>query len=125
MKDVWSWLSRRGLGECVALGLAAAMLVEGLTILLRFGLGLQASHCTSWVAPYTFGYRIHHGYVGLALLALAVAIRSPGVRRALIVAGVALAVSDAIHHCLVMRSITGSPEFDVRYPATADAPSSP
>lgn len=111
----WSWLSTRTIAQSARLGLIGALVFEGFTCLFRFGFGLAATQSTSWMAAFTFGFRIHHGYVGLVLLLLALAIGSPGLRRALIIAGVALTVSDLVHHLLVLWPITGSPEFHIRY----------
>jgi hypothetical protein len=98
------------------LGLALALAIEGLTCLLRFGLGLQSTRETGWLAPFTCGYRIHHGYIGLVMLLVSPAVRAPSWRKALMVIGLGLAVSDAIHHFAILWPLTGSPEFHIRYP---------
>lgn len=98
-------------------GLALAAAIEAVTIFCRFGLGLKATRDTGWIAPYTFGWRIHHGYCGVLLLALALFLgAAPGLRSAAIIVGIGLAVSDFVHHFLVLWPLTGSPELDLRYP---------
>jgi len=62
------------------------------------------------------GYRIHHGYGGVVLIILAVLSSGGGLRKALLLVGISLLVSDAIHHFLVLWLVTGSPELDIRYP---------
>lgn len=107
-------------------GLALAAAMEAVTILFRFGFGLQATRDTRWLRRLTFGLRIHHGYWGVLLL-LAVPFMGawPHLREAAIVLGLGLAVSDLVHHFAVLWPITGSPEFDLRYPDDASPPSRP
>ena len=64
--------------------------------------------------------RIHHSYVGVALL-VGSALFGPmsAAGTALFFAGIALALSDIIHHFLVLWPLTGTPEFHLRYPAPA------
>lgn len=90
---------------------------EAITVFFRFGLGLKATRDTDWLRHWTFGYRIHHGYVGVLLLAHALLLPLPAILADLaIIAGITLAVSDVVHHFLVLWPVTGSPEFDIRYP---------
>ena len=42
------------------------LLIEAVTCAFRWGLDLQSTRDTSFLAPLTFGVRIHHGYVGAA-----------------------------------------------------------
>jgi hypothetical protein len=102
----------------VAGGLTFA--VELVTVFLRFGLGLRSGTEGSRIGRLTRGVRIHHGYVGAALL-LGGALFGPAsaAGTALFFAGFALAVSDIIHHFLVLWPITGATEFHLRYPAPA------
>ena len=94
--------------------------VELLTVFLRFGLGLQSGTQGSRIGRLTRGLRIHHGYIGVALLAGAALFGPASVAgTALFFAGIALAFSDMIHHFLVLWPITGAPEFHLRYPAQA------
>jgi hypothetical protein len=88
-------------------------------ILLRFGAGFESTRDTqSFLGRWTGGLRIHHGYLGLALLTVAAVLarRKPNWARALLVLGAALVASDLIHHFLVLWPITGSPQWDWVYP---------
>ncbi len=101
----------------LASGLALAGLVEAITCFNRFALGLRAKDHMDLLTLPTLGLRIHHGYVGLALLVLWTACGAP--RRAsdcwwrswLLAGGIALALSDAVHHFIVLRLAVGSTEF--------------
>ncbi len=115
LSHIWDWLAKMSNCQTVLLGFALAGVIEGITIFLRFGLGMQSAQDTSWMAPFTLGYRIHHGYIGLLLVLIALAVGGPG-RRLLVLLGVALIVSDLVHHFLVLWPITSSPEFHIRYP---------
>ena len=98
--------------------LLAAAAIEASTAALRFGAGWQSSGQTSWLGELTWGVRVHHGYVGAVILLLACLGRLPaGWRKLLAIAGGALLVSDLVHHFLVLWPVTGSPQFDLRYPA--------
>jgi hypothetical protein len=97
--------------------LVLAALIESVTCVLRFGFRLRTAVHTSWLAPLTFGFRIHHGYIGLLLVAAAALLlprggawRLPGV-----VSGLAIVLSDVAHH-LVLWAVTGSPELVLKYP---------
>src|SRR5205085_1721633 len=57
-----------------------------------------------------------HGYVGAVLLLIAPLVRVPSVRRGLLVVGLALVVSDLLHHFAVLWPVTGSPHWDWVYP---------
>ncbi len=72
----------------------------------------------STIGTLTFGYRIHHGYIGLLLIPLGIALDEGRYRVGWLcfVIGVALFLSDAIHHFLVLWPLTGSPQFDFVYP---------
>ena len=94
------------------------VVIELFTIAMRYVLGLQSTRdSASIIGPWTFGLRIHHGYVGILLLigAFLVRDRAAKLARNLIVWGAALVLSDAIHHFLVLWPIEGSPEFDIWY----------
>ncbi|MBN1807764.1 MAG: hypothetical protein JW909_01765 [Planctomycetes bacterium] len=91
------------------------VIVEALTCLLRFGLGLEAQKQT-WEASLTFGFRVHHGFVGLALLVVAAVLRGkPGIRNLLVISGGALFLSDLVHHFLVLWPVTGYHDFYLWY----------
>ena len=90
---------------------------EAATCFLRFGADFQSTRDTAYLKAFTFGLRVHHGYIGLALLLTLPLFRRdrwlwPWVLRI----GVALVLSDLIHHVLVLWPATGSPQFDVFYP---------
>ena len=104
------------LGQAVLLGLVAAVGIEAVTCLLRFGFGLHAERETVWIAQFTFGYRIHHFCLGVLMLIAAALVPSRGWRNLLVVVGIGLVASDMIHHFAVLWPITGSPEFRFRYP---------
>lgn len=92
--------------------------VELLTVGARFGLGLESTRDTaSTVGPFTFGIRVHHGYVGLLAVLLSAWVASrPSTANWLRIIGWALIVSDLAHHFVVLRFITGSHQFDLFYP---------
>ena len=106
------------------------LLFEVVTVVFRYGLGLESSRDTaSRVAPWTFGLRIHHSYIGLLIVVLGLLVvpdRLPPAWRAaarwLVPIGLALIASDLIHHFLVLWPIEGSPHFDLVYPESHVAP---
>jgi hypothetical protein len=96
-----------------------ALLIESVTVFFGFGLGLRATRDTSWLAGLTFGYRIHHGYIGVLIVLLATIFLSKRpVRDWAITIGLALVLSDLAHHFLVLWPLYGDPEFHFRYPKT-------
>ena len=93
--------------------------IEALTCISRFGFGLQSTRdSASTIGRLTFGVRIHHGYIGIALILLAIVMErfGPRLTRWMFVAGMALFLSDMIHHFLVLWPNTGHPQFDLVYP---------
>ncbi len=91
--------------------------IELTTLFFRFAVGMESTRHTSFLAGFTLGMRIHHGYWGLLLLAVGwLAVRRRGWRNLLIMIGAALVLSDLIHHFLILWPITGSAEFDLWYP---------
>jgi len=98
--------------------LALTILFETLTCFLRFGLDLQSTRDTSMLRSLTFGFRIHHGYVGviMVLLSLLLPAQLAKVRTWVFRIGMALVLSDLAHHFLVLWPITGDPKFDLLYP---------
>ena len=93
--------------------------LEILTCAFRFGGGLESTRDTaSTIGRLTFGLRIHHGYVGLVMLAIASVYlgRHPKFGRYTLIIGTSLLLSDLIHHFLVLYPITGSPHFHIWYP---------
>lgn len=93
------------------------MAIEAVTVVLRFGLNLQSTRDTGALGAYTFGLRIHHGYLGLLLAPIALCCRQPTMRNLLLVPAIGLFLSDLFHHFLVLLPLTGSPQFDLVYPA--------
>jgi hypothetical protein len=116
LRDVVGSLSGR---QLAVWGLVLAGAIELVTVILRFGMKLQATRDTSMLASWTFGFRIHHGYIGVVLLLLALP-ASGWLRNLLVIIGIGLVLSDLAHHFLVLWPITGSPEFDIRYPTKGD-----
>lgn len=91
-------------------------IIEGITAFFRFGLGKESTKDTAFLKHLTFGYRIHHGYIGLLALLLLPFFKLPGkTRNILVILGWALVLSDLTHHFLVLWPITGSPQFDIKY----------
>ncbi|MBO6512953.1 MAG: hypothetical protein JJ974_03165 [Phycisphaerales bacterium] len=101
-------------------GLAAALLFELATIFLRFGFNLSAPKVTKPLSRFTNGYRIHHGYPGLALLLLIPLFPlSQNMESLAIIIALMLAISDAFHHALILPILSGHHEFDIKYPDTS------
>ncbi|MEM9345556.1 MAG: hypothetical protein AAGB26_02950 [Planctomycetota bacterium] len=98
------------------------VLFEAITVLFRFGFKLQATRDTAkYFARWTRGFRVHHGYWGVPLLALGVALLGTSIGPMMAAAwitilGLALIKSDLVHHFLVLWPITGSHDFDLVYP---------
>jgi hypothetical protein len=102
--------------KVVVYGLIAAVVIEAITIALRFGLRLESTRDTaSSIGMLTLGLRVHHGYIGLLLLPLGWCFPL-GIRNALWIIGIGLIVSDLMHHFLVLWPITGNPQVDFVYP---------
>ena len=98
--------------------LVLTVVIELFTLAMRYVFGLQSTRDTaSTIGVLTLGLRIHHGYIGLLLLIIAMFARRRAQRFAshLVVWGAALVLSDAIHHFLVLWPIEGSPEFHFWY----------
>ena len=101
----------------VLLAVALTLLFEGLTLALRVGAGMESRVATAGLASFTMGLRIHHGYIGLAMLAAVPWVRRRSPERAdyWSAAGVALVLSDALHHAGALWVLNGSPGFDFTY----------
>ena len=110
----------------IAVGLT--ILLEALTLLLRFGMGLESTRDTATtIGVWTLGLRIHHGYIGMMLWMFYLAIGDhhattphrtvllQKVAKVAAISGFALFASDLIHHFLVLWPIVGSPQFDLFY----------
>ena len=96
-------------------GLALAVVIELITAVFRFGLGLESNQDTRFLAQWTFGWRIHHGYFGLIGLLLCGLVPAGRRRTVLLIISIGLVVSDFMHHFLVLWLLTGSPELHLRY----------
>lgn len=98
---------------------ALTLAFELVTMVLRFGFSLESSkHTASTIGSLTGDIRIHHGYVGVLLLLVAIVVRRRHrrLRQALVAIGLALVLSDLVHHFLVLWPIVGDPEFHLVYP---------
>lgn len=115
VRTFWKKIGSLTMRLSVGRGIAFAFACELLTVILRFGFNMQSTRDTQFLSALTFGYRIHHGYLGVALLLISLVLSHSALRNLLIIIGVGLVISDAIHHIVVLWSITGSPEFDLRY----------
>jgi hypothetical protein len=92
---------------------------EVITVFCRFGLNLESTRDTaSTIGIITAGIRIHHGYLGLLIAAIALwgLKAKPEIAKWALAIGVALVCSDAIHHFIVLWLTTGTPAFDLFYP---------
>ena len=100
--------------------LVLTVVFEMLAVVLRYGFGLEATRdSASTVGSITFGVRIHHGYIGVVLVLVAWLCCRRATRRfqVLLSLGLALVISDLVHHFLVLWPIEGDPHFDLVYPA--------
>jgi hypothetical protein len=112
--------------HAIWIGLVAALLFEAVTVALRFGLGWRSPERTSRMGRLTKGWRVHHGYPGVVMMPAAFPIHAvvPGsepsfflfIAPALLAIGLMLAVSDLIHHAIVLPRYAGSHEFELLYP---------
>ena len=108
-------------------------ILESITCILRFGLHLESSHDTPFVAKLTGGIRIHHGYIGVLMLMVLFMMNNNNNNRSSLCGhdfvthhshlrpwcrrfAWSLICSDLIHHFCVLWPITGSPHFDLVYP---------
>jgi hypothetical protein len=100
--------------------LALTLVIEAVTAFFRFGLGLESTRDTAnSIGRLTLGLRIHHGYIGVVLLLIGWWLwrrGHPPITRWLFIIGGSLALSDLVHHFIVLWWATGSPEFDLFYP---------
>ena len=100
-------------------GLAAAIIFEFITILLRFRFNFTSPTHTRSLAKLTNGFRIHHGYPGVVLLAAVPVVPNPTILSSLvIIVALMLFVSDAIHHAIILPIFAGHHEFHIKYPPT-------
>jgi hypothetical protein len=100
---------------CIIHGIFLVVIFELITCIFRFGFHLESTRDTAFLSKFTFGFRIHHGYIGIVLLIAGLIIKHKSLRNALIILGIGLFVSDMLHHFAVLWPITGSPHFDIKY----------
>jgi hypothetical protein len=98
---------------------ALTVVFEAVTCAFRWGFDMQSTRDTAFLAPFTFGLRIHHGYVGAAAGMAGFGMPEGFLATWVLRVGVALLVSDAIHHFVVLHWTTGDHQFDLRYPRLA------
>jgi hypothetical protein len=126
VQSVTTWLAGLSPGRVLLLTVALAVAIELVTCVMRFGIGMQSTRDTGIIGYLTFNIRIHHGYVGLVMLLIACLRADPlFLRNALVILGGSLVISDGVHHFLVLWPVTGSPEFDLVYPAWHDKTGGP
>ena len=93
--------------------LALTTSIEAITIVLRFGCKLESTRDTHYIGRVTFGLRIHHAYLGVVIVIFSLLLDTTvWVFRI----GMALVISDLVHHFLVLWIFTGDPHFDLIYP---------
>lgn len=91
----------------VLLTAAATLLFELVTCIGRFGFGIRSAQIAPKYRRYTFGVRIHHGYVGAFALPPAFAVSpDPLVQAALLAFAGGLILSDLLHHLVVLPLVT-------------------
>lgn len=114
--------------HAIWIGLLLAVAFELVTVGLRFGLGWKSPERTRSLGRLTRGWRVHHGYPGLLLMPAAIPVQGliPGAESPFLMLawlgpivlaiGIMLAVSDLIHHAIVLPLFAGSHEFELHYP---------
>jgi hypothetical protein len=111
---VLSYCASLSLWKVLGHGLILAIVLEAITVVLRFGFKLESTRDTTMIGTMTFGLRVHHGYIGLFLAPLAWCFPL-GLRHALWIIAIGLIFSDLAHHFIVLWYFTGSPQFDIFY----------
>jgi len=108
----------QSLGKMLINALVLAILIEIPTAIGRFYFGIEATRDTAKsIGKLTLGFRIHHGYLGLILLLIGMMFGKPGRDREILISwGGGILLSDLFHHFVVLWAVTGSPQFDFRYP---------
>ncbi len=104
--------------KIILLSTLLTVLIEIICLVLRYGFGLESTKDTaSTIGMITFGIRVHHGYIGLILLVLALIYRKNRtvLFDLILICGLGLFLSDIIHHFFVLWPIEGSPHFDLFY----------
>ena len=101
--------------KAIIAGLVFGVLVEMITCVARFGFHMESTRDTAFLAPFTLGYRIHHGYIGVLILLALFFLSGKAIRNLAIIIGLSLLMSDMVHHFIVLWIFTGSPHFDIHY----------
>ena len=94
--------------------LILTLIIELITIFFRFVLKTSSKkNIHKILLRFNLKYFIHfhHGFLGIFLLIISLFVTSPY----LLIFSLALILSDAIHHLLVLWPITGNPEFHLIY----------
>lgn len=100
------------------------ILLEAITLAVRFKLGVSARsfyagtsdkllgwyHIGAALKKLAFGYRIHHGYIGLAIWLIGCITTTAVVQQI----GLILFWSDVLHHSILWL-FTGDAEFDITH----------
>ncbi len=92
--------------------------IEVVLVVFRFGLKLESTrHTASTIGKLTFGVRIHHGYIGILMILYALLFlrKKMEVFQWVMPIGIALFLSDIIHHFIVLWTVVGHPQFDLVY----------
>ena len=103
-------------GHPIVAMLGLTVLFEGLTCWGRFVHGLQSTRDTGCVGHWTRGLRIHHCYIGGAMLGASLCF-ADATSSVMTCVGAALVLSDLVHHFVVLWPVTGNHAFDLKYPA--------
>jgi hypothetical protein len=105
--------------QIIIWSLIITVLIEGVTILFRFGFNLQSTRDTaSTIGLLTGGIRIHHGYIGILMVIISIVFLKKLILFYdwFLIIGISLICSDIIHHFIVLWIITGNHEFHLFYP---------
>ena len=93
------------------------LIFEAIACTLRFLAKFESTRDTVALARFTGGIRIHHSYLGILIVVIAMTLVPRKWQRTwLIRIGWALVASDLIHHFLILWPIEGDPQFDLVYP---------
>lgn len=116
-KQLNEFISNSSIRRSILYGLILAVIIELICCIMRFGLGLESTRDTAFLAGFTLGLRIHHGYIGGLFLGMTFPGKLSRWRNILIIIGLGLFVSDLIHHFGILWPVTGRHYFDLFYPS--------
>lgn len=115
-----------GTKAVLAIAVLFAVGFEVACLVARFIFKKKSTENTGAIGKCTCGLRIHHGYVGVALVLVRnlfpqSQIAGVGASLAEIAAGIGWGciLSDGVHHFWVLWPLTGSHDFDLVYPKYA------